>query len=79
VSRKRLHAIKRFAKPLGVAEVRAFREHPLRDSLPSVFGHSGYLINPWRQHDGVDSEDTEAAMTWTLARLNQSGAREGEE
>ena len=34
-----------FAKPLGAAEVRAFREHPLRDSLRSVFGHSGYLIN----------------------------------
>lgn len=34
-----------FARPLGAAEVRAFREHPLRDSLRSVFGHSGYLIN----------------------------------
>jgi deoxyribonuclease IV len=34
-----------FAKPLDAAEVRAFREHPLRDSLRCVFGHSGYLIN----------------------------------
>src|ERR1700752_4902636 len=34
-----------FAKPLDRAEVRAFHEHPQRDSLRSVFGHSGYLIN----------------------------------
>jgi deoxyribonuclease IV len=34
-----------FAKPLDAAAVRAFREHPLRDSLRCVFGHSGYLIN----------------------------------
>jgi deoxyribonuclease IV len=34
-----------FAKPLDAAEVRAFCEHPLRDSLRSVFAHSGYLIN----------------------------------
>jgi deoxyribonuclease-4 len=37
--------MQRFAKPLGAAEVRAVREHPLRDSLRSIFGHSGYLIN----------------------------------
>jgi deoxyribonuclease IV len=34
-----------FAQPLDNSEVRAFRKHPLRDSLRSVFGHSGYLIN----------------------------------
>jgi deoxyribonuclease-4 len=34
-----------FAKPLRAAEIRAFCEHPLRDSLRTVFGHSGYLIN----------------------------------
>jgi hypothetical protein len=34
-----------FAKPLGAAEARGFREHPLRGSLRFVFGHSGYLIN----------------------------------
>jgi deoxyribonuclease IV len=34
-----------FAKPLDSAEVRAFCEHPLRNTLRSVFGHSGYLIN----------------------------------
>ncbi|HEU4679081.1 MAG TPA: TIM barrel protein, partial [Terrimicrobiaceae bacterium] len=34
-----------FGKPLEAAEVRAFHEHPQRDSLRSVFGHSGYLIN----------------------------------
>ena len=34
-----------FAKPLDTAEVRAFCEHPRRDTLRSVFGHSGYLIN----------------------------------
>lgn len=34
-----------FAKPLVATEVRAFCEHPLRSTLRSVFGHSGYLIN----------------------------------
>ena len=34
-----------FAQPLQETEVNAFREHPSRDSLRSVFGHSGYLIN----------------------------------
>jgi deoxyribonuclease IV len=34
-----------FAQPLQEGEVSAFREHPLRDSLRCVFGHSGYLIN----------------------------------
>jgi deoxyribonuclease-4 len=34
-----------FAKPLDAAEVRAFQEHPHRETLRSVFGHSGYLIN----------------------------------
>ena len=34
-----------FAQPLETVEVEAFCEHPLRDSLRCVFGHSGYLIN----------------------------------
>ena len=34
-----------FAQPLQEGELSAFREHPLRDSLRCVFGHSGYLIN----------------------------------
>jgi deoxyribonuclease IV len=34
-----------FAQPLDEREVSAFCEHPLRNSLRCVFGHSGYLIN----------------------------------
>jgi deoxyribonuclease-4 len=34
-----------FARPLSEAEVRAFCEHPRRDELKAVFGHSNYLIN----------------------------------
>ena len=34
-----------FAQPLDESEVSAFCEHPLRNSLRCVFGHSGYLIN----------------------------------
>ena len=34
-----------FAKSLDTAEAQAFCKHPLRGSLRSVFGHSGYLIN----------------------------------
>ena len=34
-----------FAQPLETGEVRAFCNHPLRGSLRSIFGHSGYLIN----------------------------------
>jgi deoxyribonuclease IV len=34
-----------FARPLQEGEVNAFREHPSRESLRCVFGHSGYLIN----------------------------------
>ena len=32
--------------PLGAAELRAFHEHAERGRLASVFGHSGYMINP---------------------------------
>ena len=34
-----------FARPFSAAEVDLFKEHPSRDSLRVVFGHSGYLIN----------------------------------
>lgn len=34
-----------FAKPIGAAEVAAFRDHPRRGDVRAVFGHSGYLIN----------------------------------
>ncbi len=42
-----------FAKPLDTVEVRAFCDHPRRDSLRSVFGHSGYLINLAASDPGV--------------------------
>lgn len=34
-----------FAQPIAAKEVAAFRDHPRRGELRSVFGHSGYLIN----------------------------------
>ena len=34
-----------FATPLPDAEAGAFRDHPRRDALRAVFGHTGYLIN----------------------------------
>jgi len=34
-----------FAPPLPAAEAGAFRHHPHRGDLRSVFGHTGYLIN----------------------------------
>lgn len=34
-----------FAAPLPAAEAEAFRKHPRRGELRSVFGHAGYLIN----------------------------------
>ena len=35
-----------FAKPLTTKEADVFTKHPRRSELRSVFGHSGYLINP---------------------------------
>jgi deoxyribonuclease-4 len=34
-----------FAAPLPPAEAGAFRDHPRRPELRSIFGHTGYLIN----------------------------------
>jgi len=34
-----------FAAPLPAGEARAFRDHPRREELRAVFGHTGYLIN----------------------------------
>jgi deoxyribonuclease IV len=34
-----------FAEPIETSDVKAFCNHPLRGSLRSIFGHSGYLIN----------------------------------
>jgi len=34
-----------FASPLPPAEAGAFRDHPRREALTAVFGHTGYLIN----------------------------------
>ena len=31
--------------PIPGTELRAWREHPQRDAIKSVFGHSGYMIN----------------------------------
>ena len=61
-----------FAKPLGAAEVRAFREHPLRDSLRSVFGHSGYLIN-LAASDRTFHENSMRSLCEELMRANQLG------
>jgi len=33
------------AAPFAPAELRAFHEHPQRDRVRAVFGHSGYMIN----------------------------------
>ncbi len=61
-----------FAKPLGAAEIRAFREHPLRDSLRSVFGHSGYLIN-LAASDPALHENSMRSLREELVRANQLG------
>jgi deoxyribonuclease-4 len=34
-----------FATPLPASEAGAFRDHPRREELHAVFGHTGYLIN----------------------------------
>lgn len=34
-----------FASPFGEKEIGAFLDHPRREELGSIFGHSGYLIN----------------------------------
>ncbi|HEY5707066.1 MAG TPA: deoxyribonuclease IV [Terrimicrobiaceae bacterium] len=61
-----------FAKPLGTAEVRAFREHPLRNSLRTVFGHSGYLIN-LAASDPRLHELSMRSLCEELVRANQLG------
>ena len=61
-----------FAKPLGAAEVKAFREHPLRDSLRSVFGHSGYLIN-LAASDPAFHENSMRSLREELVRASQLG------
>jgi deoxyribonuclease-4 len=61
-----------FAKPLDAAEVRAFREHPLRDSLRSVFGHSGYLIN-LAASDPALHERSMRSLREELVRANRLG------
>jgi deoxyribonuclease-4 len=64
--------MQRFAKPLGAAEVRAVREHPLRDSLRSVFGHSGYLIN-LDASDPAFQELSMRSLREELVRANRFG------
>ena len=61
-----------FAKPLGAAEVRAFCEHPLRDSLRTVFGHSGYLIN-LAASDSALHQLSIRSLREELVRANQLG------
>jgi deoxyribonuclease-4 len=61
-----------FAKPLGAAEVRAFRGHPQRNSLRCVFGHSGYLIN-LAASDPAFHELSMRSLKEELLRANQLG------
>jgi deoxyribonuclease IV len=61
-----------FAKPLGAAEIAAFSEHPRRDSLRSIFGHSGYLIN-LAASDPVLHELSMRSLGEELIRANQLG------
>ena len=61
-----------FAKPLSAGEVRAFCEHPLRDSLRIVFGHSGYLIN-LAASDPALHQLSIRSLREELVRANQLG------
>jgi len=61
-----------FAKPLTEAEQRAFREHPRRHELKSVFGHSGYMINLGAVNPEFH-EKSIRALTEELERADQLG------
>jgi deoxyribonuclease IV len=61
-----------FAKPLDAGEIGAFRDHPQRNSLQCVFGHSGYLIN-LAASDPAFHELSMRSLSEELVRATQLG------
>lgn len=61
-----------FAGPLSTAEVRLFRDHPHREAIRSVFGHTGYLINLAATNPGF-LENSRRALREELIRADLLG------
>lgn len=59
-----------FAKPLTTKDADAFTKHPRRAELRSVFGHSGYLINPAATNDET-LEKSRRSLREELIRADQ--------
>ena len=60
------------AAPFTDAELEAFHQHPRRNELRSVFGHSGYLINLAAANPEF-AEKSRRALDEELSRANQLG------
>jgi len=60
------------AAPFTPEELRAFHEHPRRNELRSVFGHSGYLINLAAVNPEF-AEKSRLALAGELTRADQLG------
>jgi deoxyribonuclease-4 len=60
------------ASPLAEAELRAWREHPQRSEIKSVFGHSGYMINLAAANPAF-LEKSRLALIEELRRADQLG------
>jgi len=60
------------ASPFAETELKAFREHPRRGELRSVFGHSGYMINLAAVNPEF-AEKSRRALAEELTRADQLG------